>query len=313
MSKNKVILITGAKGFIGSHVTRYFKDKGYTTYGIGHGDISIERCLEIGLDYWIKATISIKVLKELNQNFHLIVHAGGSGSVNFSVEHPYDDFNKTVNGTLEILEYMRIYDQKSLLIYPSSPAVHGECENIPIKETFKRNPSSPYGFHKKIVEDLCKSYSIKYNIRINIIRLYSVYGENLQKQLLWDATKKILNSKDDVEFWGTGQETRDFIHIDDVLSLIKTVLKLNYKFLIINGGTGNKFTVSEVINLIQINLKTNKKIIFNNIENKGNPKYYCASMNEVSKLGWYPKIHFETGLRKYIEWTLKNENNCILH
>ncbi len=90
----KTILITGAKGFLGSNVSKYFKNLGYKTYGIGHGGLSIEESQNIGLDYWKKDDISITSILEFNQQFDLIVHCGGSGSVGFSVEHPYDDLKK---------------------------------------------------------------------------------------------------------------------------------------------------------------------------------------------------------------------------
>ena len=112
---------------------------------------------------------------------------------------------------------MRVYNPKAQLIYPSSPAVQGEHTNTPIKEDYVGKPASPYGYHKKIVEDLCQSYSEKYSLKISVVRLFSVYGNGLKKQLLWDAYNKIRYSSKEVEFWGTGEETRDFIHIEDVL------------------------------------------------------------------------------------------------
>ena len=244
----KSILITGAKGFVGSNVCKHFKQKGYTTYGIGHGGLSVEESKEIGLDYWKKDDISIKAILEFEQIFDVIVHCGGSGSVGFSVEHPYDDFKKTVDGTLEVLEYMRVHNPNAKLIYPSSPAVQGECEDKPIVEEYLGKPASPYGYHKKIAEDLCQSYSEKFGLKISIVRLFSVYGIGLKKQLLWDACKKIQNSKDEVVFWGTGEETRDFIHISDVLYLFDILLKKDDKFTLVNGGTGIKYTIKNIDN-----------------------------------------------------------------
>jgi UDP-glucose 4-epimerase len=303
----KKILITGAKGFLGSHTSKYFKNLGYVTYGIGHGDLLVDECREIGLDYWYKSNVGIVAIQEIDEVFDVIVHCGGSGSVGFSVENPYQDFKKTVDGTLEVLEYIRLYNPKAHLIYPSSPAVQGECKDEPIKEEYIGKPTSPYGYHKKIAEDLCRSYSDKYDIQVSIIRLFSVYGNGLRKQLLWDAVNKIRLSSADIEFWGTGQETRDFIHIDDVLVLLESVIYQFEKFLLINGGSGSRHTVKEIVYLIRDLLNANCEIRFNNLVNEGNPIYYWADIEKSKGLKWHPKIDFYSGLCKYIKWVLEEK------
>lgn len=305
---NKKILITGAKGFLGSNVSKYFKNLGYETYGIGHGGLSIEESQNIGLDYWKKDDISIQSISEFDQKFDLIVHCGGSGSVGFSVKHPYDDFRKTVDGTLEVLEYMRLYNKKAHFIYPSSPAVQGEHPNTPMKEEYVGKPTSPYGYHKKIAEDLCQSYSEKYDLKVSVIRLFSVYGKGLKKQLLWDAYHKIKDAKDKVTFWGIGEETRDFIHIDDVLSIIIKLLNNDNKFIILNGGTGDKHTIKDVVELIRnlVNPKINIK--FNNQVNIGNPIYYWADLEKLKRYDFEANIKLEDGIKSFISW-IKSEND----
>lgn len=296
------MLITGAKGFIGSHVSTYFKKLGYETFGIGHGDLYVDECKKIGLDYWIKSEITLKTLCELNQEFDSIIHCGGSGSVDFSVKNPYDDFKKTVDATLEVLEYMRLYNPNAKLIYPSSPAVCGEHDDSPIKESCKRKPLSPYGYHKKIAEDLCKSYSDKYNLNIKIIRLFSVYGETLKKQLLWDSCNKLSTSQNVIKFWGTGKETRDFIHIDDVLTLMSAILDESSHFLIVNGGSGIRYEISQIVHKIDALLAQNKIIEFTNDLHIGNPIYYLADIDVALSLGWKPSISLDDGLKNYVLW-----------
>jgi len=296
------ILITGAKGFLGSHTARHFKGLGYETYGIGHGDLLVSECEEIGLDYWYKSDVCIKAIREIGVVFDAIVHCGGSGSVGFSVEHPYEDFKKTVDGTLEVLEYIRLYNPKAHLIYPSSPAVQGECDDAPIEEAYVGKPASPYGYHKKITEDLCKSYSEKYSIKVSIIRLFSVYGNGLKKQLLWDASRKLIDSTDTVEFWGTGNETRDFIHISDVLKIMENLVEVEDIYLVVNGGTGIKYTIKEVVQMIKDLLSSSGVIRFNQQVNEGNPIYYCANVKKLKEISANNPKTFEEGLKEYIKW-----------
>ncbi len=299
----KKILITGAKGFIGSNLTKHFKSLGYETYGIGHGGFSIEESKHIGLDYWETNDITIKAILRFSQKFDVIIHCGGSGSVNFSVNNPYEDFKKTVDGTLEILEYIRVHNSNAHLIYPSSPAVQGQHPDIPIREDYVGKPMSPYGYHKKIAEDLCQSYSEKFNLKISIIRLFSVYGNGLKKQLLWDACHKIMNSGKTVEFWGTGEETRDFIHINDVAELIEKTLLISDRFTILNGGSSIRHTISFIINEIRNGLHIETDIIFNKKVDIGNPNYYWADISRAKSLNWTPTILLKDGIKEYIQWT----------
>ncbi len=301
----KKILITGAKGFLGSHTAKYFKGLGYITYGIGHGDLLVDECCAIGLDYWYKSDITIEAVKDIGVEYDLIVHCAGSGSVGFSIENPYQDFKKTVDGTLEILEYIRLYNQNAHLIYPSSPAVQGECENKPIKEEYIGKPASPYGYHKKIAEDLCKSYSEKYDIKVSIVRLFSVYGRGLKKQLLWDACNKLIKLNSKAEFWGTGEETRDFIHINDVVNLFEKITLSKKRYILCNGGSGKRYTIAYVVNMINTLLNSKSDIKFNGLINKGNPIYYWADLAESKKYNFKVKIKFEDGLKDYVEW-IKN-------
>jgi len=303
---NNKILITGAKGFLGSNVCKHFKRQGYTTYGIGHGGLSVEESKEIGLDYWKKDDISIDSIMEFNQTFDVIVHCGGSGSVGFSIENPYQDFKKTVDGTLEVLEYMRLHNTEAHFVYPSSPAVQGECSDRPIEEQYVGKPASPYGYHKKIAEDLCQSYSEKYNLKISIIRLFSVYGQGLRKQLLWDAYNKIKQSNSEVTFWGTGNETRDFIHVNDVIEIIQNIISKEDKFIIINGGTGVKHTIHDVLKMIRDLVNEKIEIKFNNQVNEGNPIYYWADTKKLQEYGLSTKISFEEGLKDSINWIKKD-------
>ena len=298
----KKILITGARGFLGSHTVKHFKALGYETYGIGHNVTSRLATKERDLDFWVESDVSAKTISEFQQIFDVIIHCAGSGSVSYSLEHTNEDFEKTVNGTLEVLEYMKLYNPKAQLIYPSSPAVQGEHPDKPIKEQYIGKPASPYGYHKKLVEELCQSYSKEFGLNISIVRLFSVYGNGLKKQLLWDACMKIFNTKDEVIFWGTGEETRDFIHVTDVLSLFNILLRKKNKFLLINGGSGTKYTVRKVVEMIRDIIEPNVNINFNNQINIGNPIYYWADTQKLDSFGFSTKKKLNQELKNYIEW-----------
>ena len=148
----------------------------------------------------------------------VIVHCAGSGSVGFSMTHPYQDFQRTVATTLAVLEYARLYAPRARVAYPSSAGVYGEVQKLPIAETDPLSPASPYGVHKRFAEELCASYAQHFGIAVAVVRLFSVYGAGLRKQLLWDASQKIMRGEN--RFFGTGEEIRDWLHVEDAASLL---------------------------------------------------------------------------------------------
>lgn len=300
---NKIVIITGGYGFIGQNVAHEFKNNYYHVIAIGHGNPTFAELEKAGIDEWHEADISLEALKKTSFKANLIVHCAGNGAVGLSISQPLLDFNKNVNTTLDVLEFIRVYCPETALIYLSSAAVYGTKEDKIINENDFLNPVSPYGFHKLAAETVCKSYSINFGLKIAIVRFFSIYGEGLQKQLLWEASNKILRADKQVEFYGSGEETRDWLYVKDAAKLISHLTKINFKFLILNGAYGERVTVKEVLNILLKELnKTEIEIVFNNQEKLGDPKYYLADMNMAFETGWKPRIQLSNGIKSYASW-----------
>jgi UDP-glucose 4-epimerase len=311
----KKILITGAFGFIGRHCAVYFSRLGFEVSGIGHGSWEEQEFSKYGIKKWKSCDVTLKNLIEFSKNDppNLIIHAAGSASVGLSLQDPKLDYNKTVTTTKAVLEFMREHQKSCHLIVPSSAAVYGDVKNQrPINETDKLNPVSPYGINKKEAEDLCVEYSKAYGLRISIIRLFSIYGEGLRKQLLFDACEKI--KKSEFTFFGTGDERRDWLHVDDAVRLFDEVSK-NMESRIgsrsdakygnaemINGGTGVSPTVREVLSKVFSNFKEIQDPIFNGLTKKGDPLYYQADVKRANSLGWNPEVSWQDGVTRYCKW-----------
>src|SRR4051812_38158698 len=214
----KTMLVTGAYGFVGRHVARAASRAGYAVSGIGHGTWTREEARAWGLQDWRTDDVTLESLLTYGGTPDVICHCAGSGSVGFSMTHPQQDFSRTVVGTLAVLEFIRQSSPQTRMVLPSSAGVYGHCETMPISIDTPLRPTSPYGFHKKMAEELCQSYARNFDVRCAIVRLFSVYGVGLRKQLLWDACQKI--SGNELEFFGTGKETRDWIHVDDAAALL---------------------------------------------------------------------------------------------
>ena len=294
---NKKILITGINGFIGQHCAQYFAKAGNTLFGIGHGELK-QKTLHQG----VSADVSLAALSNMKQCFDVIIHCAGSGSVGYSINNPQEDYAKNVGATREVLEYMRLYNQSAKLIFLSSPAVVGEQPHNPISEDCAGEPVSPYGQNKKLAEEMCLKYHKSHNLSINILRMFSVYGIGLTKQLLWDASQKFLSGQNPVKFFGTGEETRDFVHINDVLKMMSDLIGQKSKFEILNCGCGTSYQVLDVVNMIKNLLGSKSVVEFNQQVNRGNPQHYWADISKAQKLGWSPQILLTDGLKEYIQW-----------
>jgi UDP-glucose 4-epimerase len=294
----KFALITGINGFLGSHCAKYFSKIGWQIYGI---DPSVTKSSKY-INSFYNEELNFDLLKKIDRKYDLIVHCAGSGSVDFSKSFPYEDFNKNVLPLLSVLEYMRLYNPEAKLIFPSSAAVYGSKDDKPLKETEILKPISPYGFHKRISEELSESYFHNFDLNILIIRFFSLYGDGLKKQLLWDACNKMISNKNKIIFSGTGEETRDWIHIDDAVSLIFSFYLNGGNFEIINGGSGIRSTVRETVTTIAEEMSVKQPILFDGTIREGDPRHYLADISKASSFDWTPAKNFNQGIRDYIHW-----------
>ena len=188
MENSVSVLITGAAGFIGRQVAAKYAEQGVRVVGMGRGDWHDWR--DYGLSEWLSAEVTLATLLEWGGTPDIILHCAGGASVGFSVDSPAVDFDLTVRTTSHILEYIRVQSPATRLVYPSSAAVYGKVKSLPISEDTPLNPMSPYGTHKLMAETLCQLYSQQFDLSIAIVRLFSIYGMGLRKQLLWDACRK---------------------------------------------------------------------------------------------------------------------------
>ncbi|HBN90081.1 MAG TPA: epimerase [Rheinheimera sp.] len=296
------VLVTGGAGFLAINTAKFFKAQAASVFGIGRSkDDSDLECY----DRWIESSVTCKALLEFDVRFDLVVHCGGGSSVGYAQENPLEDFYKTVAGVAELLEFVKKNNPEAHVIYPSSPAVHGQQPDVPIDEDDEIKPVSVYGYHKEMAENLLICGHKLFGLKVSIIRFYSIYGVGLKKQLLWDACKKIVSSPSAV-FWGDGNETRDWIHVDDAVGLIHFLFTISEPPLVVNGGGGASMTVRCVIELLERYLGVPPSSSFNGSAKAGDPKYYCAGQRVLKGLGWSPKVSIQDGLFDYVEWFKKN-------
>jgi UDP-glucose 4-epimerase len=300
------VVVTGANGFMGRHVARCFARLGHSVLGIGHGEWQEEEWELWGLSEWHCADVTLQTLRQYAGQPNAIVHCAGGGSVPFSIEDPLADFERTVETTAHVLEYVRTSAPSCRVVYPSSASVYGTVKTVPIREDCPAAPISQYGTHKLMAEQMMTSYSRQFGISAAIVRLFSVYGCGLRKQLLWDACRKFANNE--CTFMGTGDEVRDWLHVEDAATLlIAAVQHASPECPTINGGSGQGVTVRDVLLCLGSSLLQTKTLpTFSGAQRTGDPARYIADTENSKEWGWMPTRQWTEGIEEYAAWWKRN-------
>lgn len=295
------VLITGAYGFIGRYAARRWAQAGWQVRGMGHGGWSRDDWDAWGVHQWHSTDVSLDALITYAGEPDLIVHCAGSGSVGFSVGHPYQDFQRSVQTTIAVLEYMRLYAAHARLVMLSSAAVYGLARDLPIAESTQLRPVSPYGVHKLLGEELCRSYARQFGLAVAIVRFFSIYGIGLRKQLFWDACMRLSRGED--QFGGTGEERRDWLHVTDAVELLWVAAQQASKSCpALNGGMGRSTSVRAALALLAGAFPGGITPRFSGAPRPGDPDHYEADMTSAHALGWRPAVELANGIEQFADW-----------
>lgn len=296
--------VLGARGFIGRHVSRKLASMDMVVSGLGHGAWPQDEAAAWGMGTWINGEVSganLDLLAEQGKLPTCIYHLAGGSSVAVAQQAPLEDFNRTVVSTASLLEWVRVRAPKTRVILTSSAAVYGMQERQPIRESATLMPTSIYGFHKHSAELLCESYAKNFDISLAVVRPFSVYGAGLRKQLLWDLCVRIERGVD-ILLGGTGDETRDFVHVEDVVDcMVHTGTRAETLF--VNVGSGVARTVRSVAEDLLNAWGVERRLLrFTGKSRPGDPKHLTASIEALKELGFTLKTVWSEAVPAYVEW-----------
>ncbi|MDB4912874.1 MAG: UDP-glucose 4-epimerase [Gemmatimonadetes bacterium] len=301
--------ITGAGGFIGRHTARHVSRAGHAVYGIGHGNWPNLESSAWGLSGWLNGDIdasNLDALRVMGGDPSHVIHLAGGSSVGLSLDNPLEDFSRSVASTARLLEWMRTNQSTARLTSASSAAVYGSQQRGQIPPTARTQPFSPYGHHKLMMEQLCRSYSEAFGIRCSIVRLFSVYGPWLRKQLLWDICSQLENGAELIELGGTGDELRDWIEIRDVVKVMEAASAIDGdSVIVLNGGTGLATPVKIVADAVIREWGSHALVTFSGESRRGDPFSLISTPPLFADRSVSCEIGLDDGIATYVKWFKK--------
>jgi UDP-glucose 4-epimerase len=292
------ILIIGSKGFIGSHLSKSLSS--LPENEVFECDVVVD--YEKTNYYLVDATNGDYQSIFLNNQFDLCINCSGAASVPDSLIHPLRDFTLNTYNVFKLLDSIRQHQKKCRFLNISSAAVYGNPTELPIAESQELKPISPYGIHKVQAETICSMFYNYYKIPTSSVRVFSAYGEGLKKQLFWDLIQKT-KAEGPISMFGTGNESRDFIHIDDVVQAIRCVADQGeFQGDAINIANGEEITIKEAVDTLISLLPFPKTASFNGLVKAGDPLNWKSDISKLTSLGYKQSVNLQEGLRKYYSW-----------
>jgi UDP-glucose 4-epimerase len=298
------VYVTGAAGFLGRHSCRSFASAGWRVIGIGRG--ALDRALvPWGASHSVAAEVDLTGLASAHQAAgppDVIVHAAGTSSVAQSAQAPVTELGNTVGSTAAVVEYMRVHAPRARLVYLSSAAVYGSAGPAHLTVATPVAPISIYGLHKHLAEEVVLGAGAIYGIDVTVVRLFSVYGPGLAKQILWDVVRRIEGGERPLTLSGDGGETRDFLYIEDAVRIVHHLATTKDVPLIVNGGTGTAVPIRQLVGQLLESCDRVVPIEFSGTSRPGDPRHLVADPSYFKGIGFEMETALEAGIRAYAEW-----------
>ncbi|MBC8471797.1 MAG: SDR family NAD(P)-dependent oxidoreductase [Planctomycetes bacterium] len=306
------VLITGAAGFIGSHLCERLLDEGLPVVGVDNFDDfydpqikhdNISNCLKNKKFQLIEADIRDRTtMDKAVKGVEIIVHLAAKAGVRPSITEPllYSDVN--INGTMVLLEAANKH-KVGKFIFASSSSVYGNNEKVPFSEDDNVDfPISPYAATKKACELICHTYHHLYGIDLTCLRFFTVYGPRQRPDLAIHKFSKLIEQEKPIPVYGDGSMMRDFTYIDDIIDGIIAAMNQCKGFNIYNLGESQPITVNDLISAIEKALGKTAIREYLPLQPGDVNRTFADITKAVRELDYNPSTPIPEGLAKFVAW-----------
>ena len=281
----KKVLVTGSKGFVGSHLVSQLRKQGADVIGI-----SISSGIDITDWEQVKGYSGID----------FIYHLAAKTYIPSTVEDPRQTYLVNVGGTLNMLDLGRENRIRKFVF--ASSYIYGLPQYLPVDENHPINPTNPYNRSKALGEELCSAYYEDYGLKCVILRAFNIYGEGQGDNFLIPTIlRQITDGKIELN---DPEPRRDFIYVKDAVeAYIKAASYSGSDFKVFNIGSGKSYSVDEIVSKILAVTGREVAVRYLQQRRKNEIMDIVADATKARReLGWEPQIDFEEGLRRYIKW-----------
>jgi UDP-glucose 4-epimerase len=315
----KSMLVTGAGGFIGSHVVENLVKSGFKVTAMAHYNSRADYGWLSSLDQDVKSSVDIVMgditdaeqMRSLTSKKELVVNLAALIAIPYSYIAPRSYLNTNLIGTMNICEAVRSNDSR--MIQFSTSEVYGTPKTVPITENHNLNPQSPYAASKSAADQICISYHKSFDLKVTVLRPFNTYGPRQSMRAIIPTIINQFIARDGEINIGNLNPKRDFTFVEDTSTAVKLIAeKENFFGETIQLGTGKAYSIQEVVDLCE--KISGKKAKLNADKERVRPTKSEVEIllsdpsNAKTKLNWEPSINFENGLRKTYEWFQKNQS-----
>lgn len=314
----KTYLITGGAGFIGSSLADFLLKNNCKVIVVDNFcdfyDPNIKRnnvkhnLKKENYKLYENDILDFNALEEIfkSNNIDVVVHLAAMAGVRPSIENPILYQNVNCGGTQNILELIKKYNVKNLVM-ASSSSVYGNNKKVPFEEVDTVDFAiSPYAATKKANEVMTHVYHKLYNINVMMLRFFTVYGPRQRPDLAINKFTRLMLNNQKITMFGDGTSSRDYTYIDDIVNginlSIEYILNHDNVYEIINLGNSNPISLKKMVSTIGKVLNKKPKIEQMPMQ-QGDVDITYANINKAKEmLGYNPNTSFEEGIHKFIEW-----------
>ncbi|MBU6321008.1 NAD-dependent epimerase/dehydratase family protein [Patescibacteria group bacterium] len=293
-TNTKIAVVTGGAGFIGSHLVEELLARGYRVRVIDTLVAGKREHVPPAAEFFNVDVRDRVALTPIFAGAHTVFHLAALPRVQYTIEHPLESHEVNVTGTQTILQIAK-ETGASRTVFASSAAIYGDSQDLPLQENAAAAPLSPYALHKYISEEYLKLFSRLYGLSSVSLRFFNVYGPRLDPEgpyaLVVGRFLKQRRQGEPLTVTGDGEQTRDFIHVQDVVrSLVLAGETFNVGAgEVINIGSGKSASVNRIAELVGGPIEY--------VAPRVEPRDARADNRRAKQLlGWEPTISLEDGI-----------------